>query len=312
MEKETEVMTVPSITTRRPSRTLSALVGIYTLFLSGALAAQEAQPWMHTDVAGAWASGFTGKGVTISVIDDFAGSTTYASTMTGTTERKTHGGWTQTQVGMIATGATVATYDFNAGSQAVQLGAGLNVLNLSYGKHTGKTVKLARVGWSAQDLSVIDAAKKGTAVVIKSAGNDGIAVGAATRAGTIDQLNAALIGTQGTIFVGALESHGSPTARARIAAYSNRAGTNKTVQNQFLVVGVPSGAMGLQGTSFAAPVVAGYAAIIGEKFKTATPVKIRNQLLNTARRDTIAGYNVTIHGRGEASLSRALAPVSIK
>lgn len=27
---------------------------------------------------------------------------------------------------------------------------------------------------------------------------------------------------------------------------------------------------------------------------------------------TISGYNVAVHGRGEASLTRALAPVSIK
>ncbi len=29
------------------------------------------QPWMHGDVAGAWASGFRGQGVTITVVDDF-------------------------------------------------------------------------------------------------------------------------------------------------------------------------------------------------------------------------------------------------
>ncbi|MCU0927590.1 MAG: hypothetical protein MUF44_16895, partial [Hydrogenophaga sp.] len=63
---------------------------------------------------------------------------------------------------------------------------------------------------------------------------------------------------------------------------------------------------------FAAPVVSGYAAILGSKFKTATPVAITNQLLNTARRDTVKGYNAAVHGRGEASLTRALAPVAIR
>ncbi|MFM2349671.1 MAG: hypothetical protein RIR04_637, partial [Pseudomonadota bacterium] len=42
-----------------------------------------------------------------------------------------------------------------------------------------------------------------------------------------------------------------------------------------------------------------------------TPLQITNQLLDTARTDTILGYDVSIHGQGEASLSRALAPVSI-
>jgi hypothetical protein len=35
-------------------------------------------------------------------------------------------------------------------------------------------------------------------------------------------------------------------------------------------------------------------------------------LLNTARKDTIAGYDVALHGRGEASITRALAPAKIK
>jgi subtilisin family serine protease len=69
---------------------------------------------------------------------------------------------------------------------------------------------------------------------------------------------------------------------------------------------------GLAGTSFAAPIVSGYAAIIGSKFRTATPTQITNQLLTTARQDTIANYNAAMHGRGEASLARALSPVTIK
>jgi subtilisin family serine protease len=67
----------------------------------------------------------------------------------------------------------------------------------------------------------------------------------------------------------------------------------------------------LYGTSFAAPQVSAYAAIIGSKFTTATPLQITDQLLDTARTDTIQGYDVAIHGQGEASLSRALAPQSI-
>ncbi|BCH12500.1 hypothetical protein MesoLj131c_67580 (plasmid) [Mesorhizobium sp. 131-3-5] len=48
------------------------------------------------------------------------------------------------------------------------------------------------------------------------------------------------------------------------------------------------------------------------KFTTATPTQITNQLLDTARTDTLVNYNPTTYGRGEASLSRALAPVSIR
>ena len=77
-------------------------------------------------------------------------------------------------------------------------------------------------------------------------------------------------------------------------------------------MGVEGNKTGLYGTSFAAPIVSGYAAIIGSKFTSANATQITNQLLNTARQDTIASYNASIHGRGEASLTRALAPVAIK
>ena len=84
------------------------------------------------------------------------------------------------------------------------------------------------------------------------------------------------------------------------------------LQQQFLVVGVAGSNTGLYGTSFAAPVISGYAAVLGSKFTTATPTQITNQLLSTARQDTISGYKASLHGRGEASLSRALAPKTIK
>ena len=80
-----------------------------------------------------------------------------------------------------------------------------------------------------------------------------------------------------------------------------------------LVVGVDSSALrGLAGTSFAAPIVSGYAAIVGSKFTTANAAAVANQLLNTARTDTVSGHHAATYGRGEASLTRALAPASIR
>jgi subtilisin family serine protease len=97
-----------------------------------------------------------------------------------------------------------------------------------------------------------------------------------------------------------------------MASYSNVAGSNTTVQNQFLVVGVEGHKTGLYGTSFAAPIVSGYAAILSSKFTNANPIQITNQLLVTARKDTVSKYDPAIHGRGEASIARALAPASIQ
>ena len=100
------------------------------------------------------------------------------------------------------------------------------------------------------------------------------------------------------------------------------------VQDRFLVVGVDAGGLlgdefandgidcgtvatghCLYGTSFAALVVAGYAAIVGSKFATKDAAMVASQLLSTAREDTNFGYNFAIHGQGEACLSCALAPL---
>lgn len=125
-------------------------------------------------------------------------------------------------------------------------------------------------------------------------------------------LNLALKGAPSAIYVGALSRNGSTTAKASLASYSNYAGSDSAVQKNFLVVGVKGDTTGLYGTSFAAPIISGYAAVIGSKFTAATPTQIANQLLTTARTDTLRNYRASVYGRGEASLTRALAPVSIR
>ena len=75
--------------------------------------------------------------------------------------------------------------------------------------------------------------------------------------------------------------------RLRVSAsYSNSAGDNVLVRNNFLTVGVAGDKTGLYGTSFAAPSVSGYAAVLGSKFTSATLTQIINLLLTTARQDT--------------------------
>ena len=66
------------------------------------------------------------------------------------------------------------------------------------------------------------------------------------------------------------------------------------------------------GTSYAAPVVAGYAAVVMQKFPNLTAQNTSSIILDTARYDTLTcnpNCDPTIYGKGEASLSRALAPV---
>jgi subtilisin family serine protease len=170
----------------------------------------------------------------------------------------------------------------------------------------------SQIGWSAEEKSIINYASTGAAIISKAAGNDSVAVGGTNAAGKVDYLSLALKGSASAIYVGALNSNGSTTKQATLASYSNMAGTDATVQKQFLTVGVEGSKTGLYGTSFAAPIISGYAAILGSKFTNSNSAQITNQLLNTARQDTVSNYSAAVYGRGEASIARALAPVTIK
>ena len=278
------------------------------ILLSNVSMAQTVQSWMNPEVGDAWRQNYKGSGVTITVVDDFRSNSRFSGNLGYGVANMRHGEWTYNEALMIAPAATMRADDFNTAG-AVALNRGLNVLNLSYGMYIAPNVAFR---WGSQEQSIVSYATNGNAVISKAAGNDAVAVNSVNRNGQIDALNYSLKGTKSAIFVGALSKNGTTTSQASMASYSNTAGTDTTVQKQFLVVGVEGNKTGLYGTSFAAPIVSGYAAIIGSKFTSANATQITNQLLNTARQDTIASYNASIHGRGEASLTRALAPVVIK
>jgi subtilisin family serine protease len=279
---------------------------------SGSTALPTLQNWMSPEILDAWQGGYFGQGTTVTVIDDFKSSNRFGGNLgLGFTQLR-HGEWTHLQASMLAPEAAMRAHDFG-NTRAVSLSsAGLNVLNLSYGMMGQAGYSLSQIRWNSREQSIINYATDGRAVVSKAAGNDAVAVGAANGSGTLDYLNLALIGTQSAIFVGALDRNGSPDNKATLASYSNYAGSNTAVQNQFIVVGVEGQKTGLYGTSFAAPVVSGYAAVLGSKFPKASPTQIVNRLLETARTDTINSYRSEIHGMGEASIGRAIAPVSIR
>lgn len=268
------------------------------------------QRWMSPDIGAAWTAGYKGQGVTITMVDDFSSRNVFSGNLGLGVQTQRHGQWTTEEASMIAPLATMHLKDFNT-SNAVPLAAGLNVLNLSYGMYATAGYNVNNIRWSSEETSIIADAANGRAVISKAAGNDAIPVGGINSSGQQDYLDLALIGKQSAILVGALNWNGTTTNKASMAWYSDTAGTNTLVQSHFLVVGVAGDITGLYGTSFAAPVITGYSAIIGSKFKTATATQITNQLLNTARTDTLVGYDPSIYGKGEASLSRALAPVSI-
>ncbi len=259
--------------------------------------------WMSPDIGEAWASGYTGSGVSVTIVDDFTGEMEDLGDLGHGPQWRQHGQWIAQAAGMVAPGAKILELDYLEPGP-LTLEDGLNVINLSYGLENP-------VSEYPLEQSIVDAARAGAAVFTKAAGNKAVAVGTPTE-GDIDFLALDLTGAPSTIFVGALEHNGTPENKAKLASYSNYAGSGSEVQNHFLTVGVDSDKIGLSGTSVAAPVIAGYAAILGSKFTTATPTQITNQLLDTARTDTLVNYDAATYGRGEASLSRALAPVSIE
>ncbi len=296
----------PRSSTLRPAPRPARVTAVRSVALTSA----TGSAWMHSDVPAAWAKGYRGRGTNITLVDSFGTSYRLRGTMSGRSETLAHGSWTRKQASMVALDARTFAHDFSRSSTPVKLQSGFNVMNLSYGIFYRAST--GDVNWNQQESSLIKYAKTGAAVVVKAAGNDGVALAAANDAGRSDLLSRDLIGAQSVIFVGALSSNGTTSQGASLASYSNFAGANTTVQNQFLVVGVNSRATGLMGTSFAAPIVSGYAAILKSKFTRASHTQIANQLLDTARRDTIAGYSPAVHGQGEASLSRALAPASLR
>lgn len=291
------------------------LAGVVTLAaLPFASHAQTAQNWMSPDVQSAWNQGYKGQGTTITVIDDYTSNSKFSGNFGTGTKTQRHGDFTLLEASMVAPSASMRAMDFgNTGRVGLASGS-LNILNASYGMYAANGYANNRINWTAREASIISYAMSGAAVVVKAAGNDSVAVTGVNAAGNADYLNRALVGAQSAIFVGALNRNGSNAllSQASLASYSNFAGSEKAVQNNFLVVGVDSSQTRVQGTSFAAPIVSGYAAILGSKFTQATPTQIANQLLTTARTDTIANYNAAVHGRGEASLSRALSPVAIR
>ena len=274
---------------------------------------------MHSEVLGAWNLNnkgepeYLGQGVTITVVDDFNSLDAFFGNLAGMTEPNLHGEWTLMQAGLIAPSATMVADEFTTGRR-VKLADGFNVLNLSYGMYA--LSGYGRILWGSQEASIISYAEKGQAVISKAAGNDAVAVGTATGSGLLDYLARDLIGAQSAIFVGALDGNGTVvegTGTGTLAWYSNTAGL---AVDQFLVVGVESGLTGLAGKSFAAPIISGYAAVLSSKFPLANSTQVVNQLLDTARMDTLVNLgthalNAAEYGQGEASIFRALAPVSI-
>ena len=285
-----------------------------------------------TDVLAAWRAGWTGKGTSILTIDGYTNRSTCAGSSQSTLGN-CHGITTMMISDLVAPGASKYGLDYNLNRSAITIG-GINitdpitpnVINMSFG--TGSTGTATHINYLTGATSYSNITLTG-AVLVKSAGNtygrdtystatgDYLVKGLVDNATTVNRL----------LIVGALDKTGSTASPATIATYSHFAGATVAASNRFVVAngrapfangGVSMNGSAIPGyesyvgTSFAAPVVSGYASVLMSKFPNLDAIKTSSIILDTARYDTLSCHpscSAAIYGKGEASLSRALAPV---
>ena len=197
----------------------------------------------------------------------------------------------------------------------------------------------------------------GDAVIAFASGNDDTDAGHFTDA--IALIDHDSTGPR-VLIVGALDRYARATnpqsqtnisTNAQLASYSNHAGGNLAVQSRFLVEygGTPYGqtaflcdedvlardgcnnlqqldaidpsGLGIQGTSFAAPRVAGFAALVRHKFPSLSGQQTASILLDTATTEGLGCHTGEMrksascapsdYGQGRVDIGRALAPTGV-
>lgn len=196
----------------------------------------------------------------------------------------------------------------------ISIGYGINTVGYSYND-------------VLNDLDKFNLNVKSNAVITVAAGNSGAPCGL----NNLNGCNAMAVAftvlpqtRESTIVVGATEGQG---ASEKIASYSTRAGV---LANRYLLASGDTGTFGvdegywigdpdtlyeIQGTSFAAPRVAGAAAILRHKFPNLDGTQASSLLLLSANKDInndgiddFSGVSATF-GHGKLDLMRALSPV---
>jgi len=304
----------------------------------------------HPEVIDAWNQGWTGNGVNILMEDwltEAHGVTTTLLANRYAIGSRVYGFNVLTHLGIYNFDGTAASTSgmVNIGVINASYGADLKLIIGHSAPWSDAELTSAAASYATSANAVISRYTGTTvftnfnltnAVISKAAGNDyGLN---ADKEPLVKALAANSSLNSRLLVVGALNRVGFTTDPATIASYSNTAGTDVTVQSRFVVAsgttlfstgdlavnGVaiaastlgPTGqTLGNVGTSYAAPRVAGYVAIVRSKFPNLDAVKTSSIMLDTARYDTLSCYytaggcNKAIYGQGEVSLSRALAPV---
>ena len=168
----------------------------------------------------------------------------------------------------------------------------------------------------------LSAANVRDATITKAAGNESADAGFVPD--NVAYARSASIGPR-LLIVGATEGYYDQTGGASIASYSNFAGSDPVVRARFIVANGDSPLVDAsafinnrlvstagRGTSYAAPRVAGYVALLRHKFPNLTGYNSADVILDTATYEGLIcapNCSENIYGQGRVDIHRALAPV---
>jgi hypothetical protein len=332
------------------SNTLSSALSYAGILVEGQTTTGPTLLQPSTDVLAAWNKGWTGKGVNILISDSFANRAGCADchgvVVMMMSDLIAPGASKFGLNNAFSSNFTGTAFDI-AGTNLTSSKA-INVINVSWGFDAptndwqcnngcgiAPTTDVYNAGIAATATthnnlinvfngvtSVTNLSNFSNAVIINAAGNDNLdtkySLTALALSGNTNVASRLLV-------VGALDKNGTVASPATKASYSNYAGSSSAISDRFVMangtmpwtagsvkIGGTNFAGDYSGTSFAAPLVAGYAAVVMQKFPNLSAANTSNIILDTARTDTLSCHpscSSAIYGKGEASLSRALAPV---
>jgi hypothetical protein len=300
-----------------------------------------------TNVQIAWQHGATGAGITVGVIDDgidpnnqeFVGRVSPDSIDINaardqlTTTNETHGSavaaiiaanYNNVQTVGLAFDATILAIRADNGNGAFFESDLVNAIDYAR-THGAKVVNLSLGGSDPSSLALQQAIQRATAagvILVFAAGNEGN--DGATQADYPGFLATNSAVSNGLIMIagglndnGAVNSDSNPPGAAA-NWYLTAPGWQIVVPDFGLPGGEPgfescfTGASGqvcqIQGTSFAAPQVAGAVALVMQAFPGLTPQQVVDLLFTTAD-DTGAVGTDSVNGRGRLNIGRAFQPV---
>jgi len=274
----------------------------------------------------AHSAGWTGEGATVRVVDWFSGSfDEYIDIGTGYELEFTHGANTGSIVGAVAPGATIIESEIDDYFKNIKAyyDTDTDVVNASFGWHITDS--------SSQVQGMIDAAgfvngyleplaaANPNAVIVEAAGNNGginalsinYACGTAGDRNTADTCTDIMYSLDSdyysyldrTIYVGSYDSVGGT-----LTNYSVSAGDN--AKDYFIVADGNSILDTGEGTSYAAPRVAGVVALTVQKFPNLTAAERTLLVLYTADDLGVAGVDA-VYGHGLLNASAALNPIGL-